>query len=65
MLKNILNINGAQQLNKKEQVEINGGFWSSCDAIVCTPQSEGCPCYNPNSGTDGVGICSDGICYDC
>jgi hypothetical protein len=37
MLKNILKLDGAQQLSKKEQKEINGG------KINCTSKSNNCP----------------------
>ncbi|WP_299439693.1 hypothetical protein [uncultured Aquimarina sp.] len=34
MLKNILNVNGVQELNKKEQKTVNGGtFHTNCDDI--------------------------------
>ena len=52
-------------LNRAEQKAINGGFGPGCNVLLCTPDSEGCPCYLPTTGTDGTGFCSDGVCYDC
>lgn len=40
MLKNILKLNGAQQLSKNEQKEVNGGITVACaqaQANGCTP----------------------------
>ncbi len=39
MLKNILNLEGAQQLSKKEQQDINGGW-------IVRPACSGGPCNN-------------------
>ena len=36
MLKNILNLNGAQQLNQKEQKNINGGIPANCTLYIYT-----------------------------
>lgn len=50
-------------LNSVEQKTINGGT-IGCNIFLCTPESEGCPCYgNPNS-PDGRGCCMDGMCID-
>jgi hypothetical protein len=39
-MKNLLNLNGAQQLSKSEQKEVNGG-WAACHL----PCPNGCYCY--------------------
>lgn len=36
MLKNILNLEGAQQLSKNEQKEINGGIPVGCRLVITT-----------------------------
>ena len=43
MLKNILNLNGAQQLNKSEQNSINGGGYD-CGALPGVHCSDGYCC---------------------
>ncbi|WP_046756976.1 hypothetical protein [Kordia jejudonensis] len=63
MLKSILNLKGVKSLNKSEQSTVKGSF-GRCGVFTCTPESEGCPCYdNPNSA-DGVGCCMNGVCDD-
>ena len=52
MLKNILNLNGAQQLSKKEQLTVNGG--RRCG-------SDGSPCAWHNGSYKGT--CYHGGCY--
>jgi hypothetical protein len=49
MLKNILNLDGAQQLSKNEQKEINGG-------------RKACNNNLPNAGCGPNECCSVGIC---
>lgn len=39
MLKNILNLNGAQSLNKAEQKEINGGGLIGVGGGICPPNA--------------------------
>lgn len=39
MLKNILNLDGAQSLNKNEQKEINGGMLIGVGGGICPPNS--------------------------
>ena len=63
MLKSILNLKGVKPLNKSEQSSVKGSF-GECGIIVCTPTSDGCPCFdNPNS-PDGRGCCMNGVCDD-
>ena len=65
MLKNILNINGTQQLSKNEQQSINGGGGTRCvtyPADKCTdcggyPLLNGC-CL----GTSQTHCCLTGLC---
>ena len=61
MLKNILNLKGAQQLNKNEQSEINGGKSApDCPAqIGCAGLSSGDTCWA--SGTSCAPACP-GVC---
>lgn len=52
MLKNILTLNGVQELNKTEQKEVNGGnplliHYISCDSI-CPTAAAGTPCGPPH-----------------
>ena len=51
MLKNILNLNGAQQLSKKEQLTVNGGK----DSNYCKRVPNYTACANTH-------ICCNGIC---
>ena len=51
MLKNILNLKGAQQLSKKEQSSINGGV----DTDFCKRNPQNTPC-----GLNA--ICCGGVC---
>ena len=46
MLKNILNLNGAQKLSKTEQATINGGGSSRCAVNECAGQPNGSCCTN-------------------
>ncbi len=62
-IKNLLEL--VKKLNSTEQKSINGGFGGGCNILLCTAESEGCPCFLPTTSTDGTGICSNGICYDC
>ena len=49
MLKKILKLEGAQELNKKEQININGAFNNSCPGFCyycrfkCVCGDGGCP----------------------
>jgi len=64
MLKNILNLKGAQQLNKSEQNSIHGGGGSRCDtatAALCNGVSEGDCCGPAVPG--GRRTCKSGCCY--
>jgi hypothetical protein len=49
MLKNILNLDGAQELTRNEQKSINGGRRK---------------CGWPNACPNGVPCCDDGYCKD-
>lgn len=49
MLKNILNLDGAQQLTNKEQKEINGGLTGNC--------------YHAAINEDGVVVCEPGYSF--
>lgn len=62
MLKNILNLNGAQQLSKKDQKEINGGkklYRGTCElpeggsTIVCP---EGTVCVDTLYGPECLAV---------
>jgi hypothetical protein len=53
MLKNILKLDGAQQLSKKEQKTINGGAFS-CGMEGDLPCRPGYYCY---TGQGSVGYC--------
>ena len=47
MLKNILKLNGAQQLSKNEQKSINGGITQACSNALfygCTPNVTAAVC---------------------
>ena len=46
MLKNILNLKGAQKLSKAEQTTINGGGSSRCAYNSCAGQANGTCCIN-------------------
>lgn len=50
MIKNILNLTGVQQINRKQQKNINGS--GGCSASLCTADG-GCPAGS---------TCEDGIC---
>ncbi|MEZ4780106.1 MAG: hypothetical protein R2816_00445 [Flavobacteriaceae bacterium] len=56
MLKNILNLKGAQQLSKKEQLSINGGDNSCWTELECESQCN-------YGGWCGRNLVTD--CYDC
>ncbi len=63
MLKQILALDGAQQLNKNEQTEINGGRRNPIPpgyVVNCNGQPHGTPCTN----ADGTcpGICAGNQC---
>jgi len=63
MLKNILNLKGAQQLNKSEQNSIHGGGGSRCsttesDFCIGVPQGQ---CCGPDLG-GGRKTCNSGGC---
>ncbi len=65
MLKNILNVKGAQQLNKKEQKMINGGSFPFIqgDGPVCNNSGPGNVCPSgydcDNAGGTNIGTCID------
>ena len=61
MLKNISKI--GKSLDKKDQKLINGGSGNNCGIFICTPQSDGCTCYDAPTPS-GVGVCIDGMCCD-
>jgi len=59
MLKNILNLKGAQKLSKAEQTTINGGGSSRCATNPCVGQPNGTCCTN----SFGVKLnCEKGCC---
>ena len=61
MLKNILNLEGAQQLSKNEQQTINGG------GIYCRVQDYGKVCNGLGHICCGTGLClpeGDPKCFD-
>jgi len=58
MLKNILKLEETQELNKKEQGKITGGF----AVFDCSGQADGTPCL-AESGT--LRTCYLEVCYDC
>ena len=62
MLKNILKLNGAQQLNKVEQLNINGGGGLGCLVYSCTGEPDGTSCINTSGNLSG---CNGGLCYEC
>ena len=55
-----------ETLSTANQKTINGGFGGGCNIFICTPETEGCVCYdNPNSPDgSGRGYCMDGMCCD-
>jgi len=64
MLKNILNLNGAQELSKNQQQTIQGG--KSCEAAVacgCTGRPNGSGCYTavPCKSVN-LGKCQSEVC---
>ena len=62
MLKSISNL--GKSLNKQDQKSFNGGFGDQgCNIFVCTPTSEGCPCWGAPTPT-GRGYCFNGMCCD-
>ena len=66
MLKNILKLNGAQQLSKNEQKEINGGIpvgcayktWSGTSLTNCKSTRPGGFNYSYTSGTCRAYFCN-------
>ncbi|SEQ16944.1 hypothetical protein [Flavobacterium urocaniciphilum] len=66
MLKNILNVNGAQELSKKEQKEINGGIpagctyqtWSGTSLTNCKSTRPGGGNYSYSNGTCKAYFCT-------
>jgi len=61
MLKNVLNINGAQELSKNTQKTVNGGFGPTEFVESCSPGTDGLACLTPE-GAHGQGICTGGHC---
>ncbi|MFV8347628.1 hypothetical protein [Flavobacterium sp. ZB4P13] len=60
MLKNILNLEGAQKLTKNEQKSINGGVPKLiCSSPDICGSAGGVPCNNPNDSQCYKGC----ICY--
>ncbi len=66
MLKNILNLDGAQQLSSNEQKEINGGIpvncyyqtWSGTSLTNCKSNKPGGYNYSYTSGTCRAYFCA-------
>ena len=58
MLKDILKLDGTQQLGKKMQSKISGGFGDV--AFTCDGMPDGTPCL----GINGIQTCIEGYC-DC
>ena len=56
MLKNILNLKGAQKLSKNEQITINGGGSSRCAEGFCAGKLDG-TCCNHNKQSCIQGCC--------
>jgi len=73
MLKNILNLKGAQKLNKKEQAFINGGIMINCTSNNECPSGRVCSnsgyCFVPdclaNSDCNPGDICVNYNCQTC
>jgi len=61
MLKKVSNL--GKTISKTDQKSISGGWGNA--VFFCTPESEGFTCFSPTTGTDGVGVCVNGECYDC
>ena len=58
MLKNILKLEGAQELNKREQQVLTGGA-----VFDCSNEADGTACIAAESGE--LRTCYLGVCYDC
>jgi len=57
MLKNILDLNGVKELNKKEQKSLQGGFGPG---FCYMPNATTCCCFFSDRGPNGDFICGNG-----